>query len=101
MNIYEMMKQLKDLQKGFEEVKGVLSSRREVLEREGVEVTFNGLGEVLDIRVKNGDLKEDWERLRPVLLDLLREVHLRSKDMAKEEFGKRFGGLLGGLGLGL
>ncbi len=100
MNIYDMMKQLKNLQQSFEEVKRDLRLRKEVVEGEGVEIIFNGLGEIVDIEIKDESLKGDWDRLRPILIDLINRAQDISRDMAKEEFGRRFGGLLGGLGLG-
>lgn len=100
MNIYDMMKQLKNLQQSFEEVKKELRFRKEILEESGVEIIFNGLGEIVDIEIKDESLKGDWEKLRPILIDLINRAQDISRDMAKEEFGKRFGGLLGGLGLG-
>ena len=100
MNIYDMMKQLKNLQQSFEEVKRDLRLRKEVVEGEGVEIIFNGLGAIVDIEIKDESLKGDWDRLRPILIDLINRAQDISRDMAKEEFGKRFGGLLGGLGLG-
>jgi DNA-binding protein YbaB len=100
MNIYDMMKQLKNLQQGFEEVKESLRLKKEIIERGGVEIVFNGMGEILDIEVKDEDLRRDWERLRPVLIDLINQAQSISRDMAKEEFNKKFGGLFGGLGLG-
>ncbi len=95
-----MMKQLKNLQRSFEEVKKELRLRKEVVEESGVEIIFNGLGEIVDIEIKDESLKGDWEKLRPILMDLINRAQDISRDMAKEEFGKRFGGLLGGLGLG-
>ncbi len=95
-----MMKQLKNLQQSFEEVKKELRFRKEILEESGVEIIFNGLGEIVDIEIKDESLKGDWEKLRPILIDLINRAQDISRDMAKEEFGKRFGGLLGGLGLG-
>ena len=95
-----MMKQLKNLQQSFEEVKKELRFRKEILEESGVEIIFNGLGEIVDIEIKDESLKGDWEKLRPILIDLINRAQGISRDMAKEEFGKRFGGLLGGLGLG-
>ncbi len=100
MNIYDMMKQLKNFQKGFEEVKESLRMRKEIIEREGVEVVFNGLGEIVDLDVKEERLRENWAELKPILIDLLNQAQGISRDIAKEEFNKRFGGLLGGLGLG-
>ncbi len=100
MNIYNMMKQLKNLQQGFEEVKEVLRSRKEIIDREGVEVVFNGLGEVVDIEIRDEELRNDWSRLKPILIDLINQAQDISRDIAKEEFNRRFGGLLGGLGLG-
>jgi DNA-binding protein YbaB len=96
-----MMKQLKNLQQGFEEIKEVLRSRKEILEKEGVEIVFNGLGEVVDIEIKDESLRNDWSRLKPVLIDLINQAQDLSRDMAKEEFNRRFGGLLGGMNIGL
>lgn len=100
MNIYDMMKQLKNLQQGFEEVKESLRLKKEILEREGVEIVFNGLGEIVNIEIKDEELKKDWAKLKPILLELINQAQSISRDIAKEEFNKRFGGLLGGLGLG-
>ncbi len=100
MNIYDMVKQLKNFQQGFEEVKESLRLRKEILEKEGVELVFNGLGEVVDIDVKDEELSKDWNRLKPVLINLINQAQDISRDIAKEEFNRRFGGLLGGLGLG-
>ncbi len=100
MNIYDMVKQLKNFQQGFEEVKESLRLRKEILEKEGVEIVFNGLGEVVDIDVKDEELRKDWNRLKPVLINLINQAQDISRDIAKEEFNRRFGGLLGGLGLG-
>ncbi len=100
MNIYDMVKQLKNFQQGFEEVKESLRLRKEILEKEGVELVFNGLGEVVDIDVKDEELRKDWNRLKPVLINLINQAQDISRDIAKEEFNRRFGGLLGGLGLG-
>ena len=61
---------------------------------------FNGLGEVVDIEVKDEELRKDWNKLKPVLIDLINQAQDISRDIAKEEFNRRFGGLLGGLGLG-
>ncbi len=100
MNIYDMMKQFKDFQASVEDIKRELRLRKEILERDGVEIIFNGLGEIIDIDIKNPELKEDWSKLKPVLIDLINEAQDLSRNMAKEEFNKKFGGLLGGLGIG-
>ncbi len=100
MNIYSMMKQLKSFQQGFEEVKESLRVRKEIIEKEGVEIVFNGLGEVVNIEVKEEKLKKDWDSLKPILIDLINQAQDISRDIAKEEFNRRFGSLLGGLGLG-
>ncbi len=100
MNIYDMMKQLKNLQKGFEEAKESLRLRKEIIEKDGVEIIFNGLGEIVDIDIREEELKGNWSRLKPVLIELINQAQDISRDIAKEEFNRRFGGLLGGLGLG-
>jgi len=100
MNIYDMVKQFKNFQQGFEEVKESLRARKEIIDREGVELIFNGLGEVVDIEIKNEELLQDWNKLKPVLIALINQAQDISRDIAKEEFNRKFGGLLGGLGLG-
>ncbi len=101
MNIYDMMKNLKNIQQGFEEVKKDLRLRKDMVEMEGVEVIFNGMGEILDIEIKDESLKEDWSKLKPVLIDAINRAESASRDIAKEELNKKFGGLLGGLGFGV
>ncbi len=101
MSIYDMIKQLKSLQSGFEEVKDNLRYRKEIIDKEGVEVVFNGLGEIVDIEIKDEGLKKDWDKLRPVLIEVINQAQDIARDMAKEEFSRKFGGLLGGLGIGL
>ena len=101
MNIYDMMKNLKNIQQGFEEVKKDLRLRKDMIEMEGVEVIFNGMGEILDIEIKDESLKEDWSKLKPVLIDAINRAESASRDIAKEELNKKFGGLLGGLGFGV
>ncbi len=101
MNIYDMMKQFKNIQESMEAIKEELRQRKEILEKDGVEVVHNGLGEVVDISVSDDSLRDDWSKLKPLLIDLINEVQSRSRDIMKEEFSRRFGGLLGGMGLGL
>ena len=101
MNIYDMMKNLKNIQQGFEEVKKDLRLRKDMIEIEGVEVIFNGMGEILDIEIKDESLKEDWSKLKPVLIDAINRAESASRDIAKQELNKKFGGLLGGLGFGV
>ena len=101
MNIYDMMKNLKNIQQGFEEVKKDLRLRKDMIEMEGVEIIFNGMGEILDIEIKDESLKEDWSKLKPVLINAINRAESASRDIAKEEFNKKFGGLLGGLGFGI
>ncbi len=101
MNIYDMMKQFKNLQESMESVKNELRLRKEVIDRDGVEVIFNGLGEIVDIELSETAKDMEWNRLKPILIDLINEAQGRSRDILKEELGKRFGGLLGGMGLGL
>jgi DNA-binding protein YbaB len=100
MNIYDMMKQFKNFQESMEQVKGELRQRKEVLEKEGIEIIYNGLGEVVDISV-SPDIAGDWNRLKPLLIDLINEAQDRSREILKEELSRKFGGLLGGMGFGL
>jgi len=88
------------MQRGFEEVKEALRSRKELIESDGVELLFNGLGEVVDIDIKDEKLKGDWEKLRLVLIDLINRAQDRSRDMLREELSRKFGGFVGGSGFG-
>jgi DNA-binding protein YbaB len=100
MNIYDMMKQFKNFQSTMEEIKKELRLRKDILERNGVEIVFNGMGEIIDIDIKEEELLRDWSRLKPILIDLINEAQDISRDLAKEELNRKFGGLLGGMGLG-
>ncbi len=101
MNFYDMIKQFKNIQESMETIKEELRLRKEIIERDGVEVIYNGLGEITDINVQDESLLENWQKLKPVLIDLINEVQRSSREMMKEEFSKKFGGLLGGMGFGL
>jgi len=98
MNIFEAMKQLKNMKEVMEEVKKELRSEREVLSKDGVKVTFNGLGEVIDIEFppdsRCGELKD-------TLVELLNQAQEISRDKMKEAFNRKMGGILGGFGFGL
>ncbi|WP_164930724.1 YbaB/EbfC family nucleoid-associated protein [Aquifex aeolicus] len=99
MNIYDFMKQFKNFQETMEEVKRELRDEKDILEKDGVEIVFNGLGEILNIEFKGEE--KDCEKLKPVLIELINQAQDIARDKVKEAFSKRFGGLLGGLGLGL
>lgn len=101
MNFYDMIKQFKNIQESMEAIKEDLRQRKEIIEREGVEIVYNGLGEITDINITEESLLGDWKRLKPLLIDLINEVQKDSREMMKEEFSKKFGGLLGGMGLGI
>jgi len=96
-----MIKQFKNIQESMEAIKEDLRQRKEIIEREGVEIVYNGLGEITDINITEESLLGDWKRLKPLLIDLINEVQKDSREMMKEEFSKKFGGLLGGMGLGI
>ncbi|RUM28706.1 MAG: hypothetical protein DSY32_04040 [Aquifex sp.] len=98
MNIYDFMKQLKNFQETVEELKKELRAEKDILEKDGVEVVFNGLGEILNIEFKGEE--KDCEKLKPVLIELINQAQDMARDKMKEAFSKRFGGLFGGLGLG-
>ncbi len=100
MNIYDMMKQLKSIQRSFEETKESLRSAKDMIEEDGIKIIFNGLGEIVDIEVQSQELKGNWEELKPKLIYLINLAQDRARDMAKEEFSRRFGGIFGGMGFG-
>ncbi|NPB08282.1 MAG: hypothetical protein GXN96_05070 [Aquificae bacterium] len=98
MNIFEAMKHLKNMKEVMEEVKRELREEREILSKEGLEITFNGLGEIVDIKFPEGKSCED---LKEVFIELVNQAQDISRDRVKEAINRKFGGLLGGLGLGL
>lgn len=100
MNIYDMMKQLKSIQRSFEETKESLRSAKDMIEEDGIKIIFNGLGEIVDIEIQSRELSNNWEELKPKLIYLINRAQDRARDMAKEEFNRRFGGIFGGMGFG-
>ncbi|WP_461831300.1 YbaB/EbfC family nucleoid-associated protein [Aquifex sp.] len=98
MNIYDFMKNLKNFRETMEEVKKELKEEKDILEKDGVEIVFNGLGEILNIEFKE---EKDCERLKLTLIELINQAQEIARDKIKEAFQRKFGGLLGGLGLGL
>ncbi len=100
MNLKDLMKQMKVFQESFEEIKRNLRERKDIVEKEGIELVFNGMGEILDIEVKDEELLRDWKKMKLTLIEAINEALDRARDIQKEELQKKFGGLLGGLGLG-
>ena len=98
MNFFELVKQLKSFKLVVEEVKEELRRERGVLEKEGVKVVFNGLGEILSIEFKE---EKSCEEVKRILIELVNQAQEVSRDKVKELMNRRFGGLLEGLGLGL
>lgn len=98
MNIFEMMKQFKNFQEALEEIKKELREEKEILEKDGIEIVFNGLGEILNIEFKE---EKDCEKVKKTLMELINQAQDIARDRAKEAFNKKFGGLLGGLGFGI
>lgn len=98
MNFFELVKQFKSFKLVMEEVKEELRRERGVLEKEGVEIVFNGLGEILSIEFKE---EKSCEEAKEILIELINQAQDISRDKMKEVMNRRFGGLLEGFGLGL
>ncbi|HIP42791.1 MAG TPA: hypothetical protein EYG91_02555 [Aquifex aeolicus] len=98
MNIYDFMKNLKNFQDIMEEIKRELREEKDILEKDGVEIVFNGLGEILNIEFKTEE--KNCENLKQVLIELINQAQDIARDKTKEAFNRKFGGLLGGLGFG-
>ena len=98
MNIFEMMKQFKNFQETLEEIKKELREEKEILEKDGIEITFNGMGEILNIEFRED---KDCEEAKKTLIELINQAQDIARDKAKEAFNRKFGGLLGGLGFGI
>ncbi len=98
MNIFDMMKQFKNFKDTMEEIKEELRREKEILEKNGVEIVFNGLGEIVSIEFKED---KNCNEVKQTLIELINQAQDISRDKMKEVMNRRFGGLLGGLGLGL
>ncbi|WP_461829620.1 YbaB/EbfC family nucleoid-associated protein [Aquifex sp.] len=98
MNIFDMMKQFKNFKDTMEEIKEELRREKEILEKDGVEIVFNGLGEIVSIEFKEN---KSCEEVKRTLIELINQAQDISRDKMKEAVNKHFGGILGGLGLGL
>ena len=98
MNVFELVKQLKSFKLVVEEVKEELRRERGLLEKEGVKVVFNGLGEILSIEFKE---EKGCEEVKGILIELINQAQEVSRDKVKEVMNRHFGGLLEGFGLGL
>ncbi len=98
VNIFDMMKQFKNFKDTMEEIKEELRKEKEILEKNGVEIVFNGLGEIVSIEFKG---EKDCQEVKETLIELINQAQDIARDKMKESVNRHFGGLLGGLGLGL
>ena len=98
MNIFDMMKQFKNFKDTLEEIKEELRKEKEILEKDGIEIVFNGLGEIVNIEFKG---VKNCDEAKQTLIELINQGQDIARDKMKDAMNRHFGGLLGGLGLGL
>ena len=95
MNIFEAIRQFKNFQEAIEEIKKELREERKILEKEGIKIVFNGMGEILSIEFKE---KQNCEKVGKTLTELINQAQDKARDKVKEALNKRFGGFPGGFG---
>jgi len=87
MNIFELLKNLKGMEYVAEEIKKELREKRETLSKGGITITFNGLGEVLEI---NTEKDSPFSEVKESLIELINQAQEISRDLIKEAIKKRF-----------
>ncbi len=88
----ELIKNLKGFDETLRSVKEELRQRRDMIEKDGLTVVFNGLGEVLEIK---GLEDKTLSEVRQTLIDILNQAQDITRDNVIKEISKRFGGILG------
>jgi DNA-binding YbaB/EbfC family protein len=95
MNIAKMMKQAQQMQSNMQTVQAELAARTVEASVAGkIQVTANGAGDVLSIRIDPSVVKaEDVEMLEDLVLTGVRQAIAKGRDMAAEEMKKVTAGM--------
>lgn len=97
-----LMKQAQEAMERAKTFEKELALEEVEVEREGVKVKFNGMGELLSLKVDSALVNpEDIEPLEDCLLLALREGHSKAMDIRKEKLSQITGDLPIPPGLGL
>ncbi len=92
MKLTSLIKAIKGLGSLIEEVGRDLRDQTFEIERRGLKVKFNGLGEIIDIDLFDEDLIRDWQRFKETLKDVVNEAQDISRDKMKEAILRKIGG---------
>lgn len=103
MNIQKIMKEAQKAQKKAAEVQEKLSSMMVVGSAGGgmVEVTANGHGQIMGVKLKPEAVdKDDLEVLEDLLLVAIQDAQKKAHDLSEKEMSRELGGIgnmLGGM----
>lgn len=92
VKLTSLIKAIKGLGSLIEEVGRDLRDQTFEIERRGLKVKFNGLGEIIDIDLFDEDLIRDWQRFKETLKDVVNEAQDISRDKMKEAILRKIGG---------
>ncbi|MGC8650000.1 MAG: hypothetical protein ACP5S8_03405 [Hydrogenobaculum sp.] len=84
MDIISMMKQLKSLETEYEKLKTELASKEHMLERAGITMKFDGLGNIKDFSISEDVASKPIAEFKDDLKSLIEEY----QDMVKENLTK-------------
>ncbi|NPB06004.1 MAG: hypothetical protein GXO03_00195 [Aquificae bacterium] len=87
MNIFDAIRQFKQLAEVTQSLKEELRSSVERLEGERVTVVVNGLGELVELELKPESCKELESELKELINEAQRRARERVKEAAKEKLG--------------
>ncbi len=92
MNIMDLIKNIKNFEEILLSVKEELRLKRETIQKDNISVTFNGLGEIIEITHPQG---MTLDSAKGTLIELINQTQAVARDNILKEINKRFGGLFG------
>lgn len=93
-NMGAVMKQAQEAMKRAQSLEQELAMEEITVDREGVKVRYNGVGEVLSVNIDKSLINaEDTETLEDALLLALREAQVKANDVRKAKMEEITGGL--------
>ncbi len=92
MNIMDLIKNIKNFEELLRSVKEELRLKKETIQKDNISITFNGLGEIIEITHPQ-DMTLD--SAKSILIELINQTQDMARDNILKEINKRFGGLFG------
>ncbi len=92
MDLANFIKNLKNFDGMLGQIKEDLRQKKEMIEKNGITITFNGFGEIEDIEyLQDKNISE----VKDTLIELLNLAQDLSRDMMLEAVKRKFGGIFG------